>query len=209
MIKYAWLLLLTFLVGCTATYSPLKKEQSHLNAWAEDESSIYLVSNEPAISVYQFPKAELKPIVNFLQSPIAKKLTYQLVVTEIRPKQGVNISFYQYVVDNDLTDRDKETLLNNQFELNTVPTHSYFRTVPALAKGLESTDILYDKRRTIEKGVLLPQLPDSLQATPFQPPIETDVIYMKRKLSTTPHLVEGVIWAPFMILMAPLVTFHN
>ncbi len=203
MFKYGFIFLLSFLLGCATTYSPEKTDTTSMTAIAEDQSSFYLLTaDQPS---YVFPKVELAPFVQFWQSRLGAQTSHLSSAVHVFPNKEVRATFYIYIAAHQLSELDKTALLETyQFQVFKPDSVSFVRRIPALAKALEHTDTLYIKQERVSKGRAVDHVPPAHQVIEFPASVETKVEQMKGSLSTTPNLVETIIWAPFVIPALPL-----
>lgn len=208
MFKYGFIFLLGFLAGCSTTYSPEKTDTTTITAIAEDQSGLYLLAaDQPS---YAFPTAELAPFVQFWQSRLGAQISHLSSAVQVFPNKEVRATFYIYIAAHQLSELDKTALLDTyHFQVFKPDSVSFVRRIPALSKALEHTDTLYIKQERIGKGSVLNQVPSVHKVIEFALPIETKVEQMKGSLSTTPNLVETIIWAPFVIPALPLGAISN
>lgn len=208
MFKYGLIFLLSFLVGCSTTYSSEKTDNTTITAIAEDQSGLYLLTADQ--SSYVFPEAELAPFVQFWQSRLGTQISHLSSAVHVFPNKEVRATFYIYIAAHQLSELDKTALLETyHFQVFKPDSVSFVRRIPALARALQHTDTLYIKQERISKGSVVDQVPPVHKVVQFSSPVETKVEQMKGSLSTTPNLVETIIWAPFVIPALPLGAISN
>ena len=211
MFKYGFIFLLSLLsllAGCSTTYSPEKTDTTTITAIAEDQSGLYvLTADQPS---YLFPKAELAPFVQFWQSSLGAKLAHLSSGIQVFPNKEVRVTFYIYIAAHQLSDSEKTALLEGyKFQVFKPDSASFVRHIPALAQALEYTDTLYIRQARMGQGSVVEHLPATHPVITFPAPVQAKVEQMKGSLSTTPNLIESIIWAPFVIPALPLGAISN
>ncbi|MGG4606099.1 hypothetical protein ACLPHM_15020 [Paenalcaligenes sp. Me131] len=190
-------------MGCSTTYTHSKKEQIQLTAWGEDNDAIHMMADPPP--AYSFAKAELLPLLVFLETPLGQKIAHCSAIVEVFTNQAAKVRFFLYIPATDLSEEDKSVLLSTyQFEIFKPDAYSFVRNIPALAKALVETDTLYIKQWRVEPGAIVKDAPSMTAMTMFAEPIDAELRYMESELRMTPNLVESIMWAPFMLPLLPL-----